>query len=103
MPIGHPITTRRRRFRTALPAAAAVVLVGCTVTSSPNEIAIEHFVEYPGVATLLAEQHCAKFGKRAKLVQMGLEDTYAIGIRKRVSVYHCVDGAPDAAGAKPKP
>lgn len=85
--------------------ALAAALAGCTVASGPNEIAIEHFVDYPGVATLLAEQHCAEFGKQAKQVQMGLQDTYAIGIRKRVSVYHCVDGAADSArnGAEPKP
>lgn len=76
--------------RPALAAIAAAALAGCTVASGPDEITIEHFSEYPGVATLLAEQHCGKFGKQAKLVQMGPLDTYAVGIRKRISVYHCV-------------
>ncbi len=94
------IVTRARALAVATTIAASAALAGCTVTSGPDEIAIEHFVDYPGVAALLAEQHCAKFGKQAKLVQMGAQDTYGIGIRKRVSVYRCVDGAADAA--KPK-
>jgi len=86
-----------------LAAATAAALVGCTLASGPDEIAIEHFVDYPGVATLLAEQHCAKAGKQAKLVQMAPQDTYGIGIRKRVSVYHCIDGAAGAGGTKARP
>jgi hypothetical protein len=75
---------------------ATAVVVGCTVASGPDEIIVEHFVDYPGVAALLAEQHCAQFGKQAKLVQMGPQDTYGIGIRKRISVYHCIAGAATA-------
>ncbi len=78
-------------------------LASCTMTSGPDEIAVEHFADYVGVATLLAEQHCAKFGKQAKLVQMGPQDTYGIGIRKRISVYQCIDGAASAVGSKAKP
>jgi hypothetical protein len=80
--------------------AAAIALAGCTVTSDTNEIAIEHFADYVGVATLLAEQHCAKYDKQAKLVQMGSQDTYGIGIRKRVSVYHCINGAAGAGAGE---
>lgn len=105
----QPVIPRLRRARRPAPALvlalAAVALAGCTLKSDPEEITIEHFADYVGVANLLAEQHCAKFGKKAKLVQMGPQDTYAIGIRKRVSVYHCVDAdAKDGAGgAKAKP
>ncbi len=94
---------RPARLASVLAAFAAAALAGCTVTSDPDEIAIEHFAEYPGVATLLAEQHCAKFGKQAKLVQMGAQDTYGIGIRKRVSVYHCIDAPAGAGETKAKP
>lgn len=93
---------RPARLAAVLAAFAAAALAGCAMTSGPDEIAIEHFVDYPGVATLLAEQHCAKSGKQAKLVQMGAQDTYGIGIRKRVSVYHCIDGAAGARPGEPK-
>ncbi|MGH6663161.1 MAG: hypothetical protein ACREB6_16615 [Rhodospirillales bacterium] len=100
---GHHRARRQARVAPKLAAFAAAVLAGCSVTSGPDEIAIEHFAEYPGVATLLAEQHCAKFGKQAKLVQMGAQDAYGIGIRKRVSVYHCIDSAAGAGQTKAKP
>lgn len=99
MTISHRTGVRRR----IAAVAAAAALAGCTVTSGPDEIAIEHFADYVGVATLIAEQHCAKFGKQAKLVQMGAQDTYGIGLRKRVSVYHCVSGDGAPGGTKPKP
>jgi hypothetical protein len=78
-----------------VPAAAllAAALAGCTLSSNADEVVIEHFADYPGVAEVLADQHCAKLGKTAKLVQMGVQDTYFIGIRKRVSVFHCVGEA----------
>ena len=97
----RPGARRPGSLAPVLAAATVAALAGCTVTSGPDEIAIEHFVDYPGVATVLAEQHCGKFGKQAKLVQMGPQDTYGIGIRKRISVYHCIDG--DAGRTKAKP
>jgi len=100
-----PRLARRRRPASAalLAAVTAATLAGCTVASDPGEITIEYFAAYPGVATLLAEQHCAKFGKQAKLVQIGPQDTYGIGIRKRVSVYSCIDGGAGADKAPAKP
>jgi hypothetical protein len=83
--------TGRATFLVPLLAAASAALAGCALSGDAAEVTIEHFAEYPGVAQMLAEDHCAKFGKTAKLVQVGLQDTYALGIRKRVSVFHCVD------------
>lgn len=83
--------TGRATFLIPLLTAISAVLAGCALSGDANEVTIEHFADYPGVAQMLAEDHCAKFGKAAKLAQMGLQDTYAIGLRKRVSVFHCID------------
>jgi hypothetical protein len=80
----------RRLFALLLMAAAGG---GCTLGADENEIRIEHFSVYPGVASFIADDHCAKFGKTAKLVQAGIEDTYFVGIRKKISVYQCVGKA----------
>lgn len=85
----------------------ALALVGCTVRADPNEIVIDHMASYWGVAQAVADSHCAKHGKVARHVQMGIERAPFIGIRQKTSVFECVDKAagegsgPGAAQEKP--
>lgn len=66
---------------------------GCTLSADENEVVIEHLSSHAGVAQYMADNHCAKFGKVAGLVQMGIEETYSVGIRKKVSVFKCTGKA----------
>ncbi len=66
---------------------------GCTLSADENEVVIEHPSSYTGVAQYMADNHCAKFGKAASLVQMGIEETYSVGMRKRASVFQCIGKA----------
>ncbi|MFQ5765873.1 MAG: hypothetical protein ACE5GT_13195 [Rhodospirillales bacterium] len=79
----------------ALAPFLALALIGCTVRADPDEIVIDHMASYWGVAQVVADSHCAKYGKIARYVQMGIERAPFIGIRQRTSVFECVDKTTD--------
>ncbi len=71
-----------------------LAVLGCTtVSADENEVVIEHMANYSGVAQYMADEHCRKFGKTAQQVQRGIQKTYALGLRKSVSVFHCTGKA----------
>lgn len=72
----------------------ALAVVGCTVRAGPEEIVIDHMADYWGVAQALADSHCAKYGKIARHAQMGPVRTPFPGIRRKTSIFECVDEPP---------
>jgi len=89
--------------RLGLLMILSVGLWGCTVRANENEFVIEHTATHIGVAKALAEGHCEKFGKSARLVRSGNTDTSFLGFRKKVSEFECFsspDKEPATAGPK---
>ena len=77
----------------------AAGISGCsTLSGDENEVVIKYSSPYPGVAQLMADKHCAKFGKAALHVQRGIEETGFVGFRTRTSVFECVAKSDDTAG-----
>ena len=91
-------------WRLAILLLMAVASGGCAINADENEVVIEYFSDYPGVARYMAENHCAEYGKTASLVQIEPEKTYPLGFRKKRSVYKCVGkaGAGQTGPAGPK-
>ena len=79
------------------------VLWGCTISADENEVVIEHPANQPGVAEFKADNHCAKFGKVAERVQLGIQKTTYLWLRGRISVFECVDKARDTGAGKGTP
>lgn len=72
----------------------SLAVLGCTtVSADENEVVIEHMADYSGAALYMADEHCGKFGKIAQQVQRGIQKTYSLGFRKKVSVFHCIGKA----------
>ncbi len=87
----------RRRFLIVLALAGGIT--GCsTLSGDENEVVIEYSSPYPGAAQLMADRHCAKFGKAALHVQRGIEETGFVGFRTKTSVFECVAKSDDTAG-----
>ena len=86
----------RRRFWIVLVLAGGIA--GCgTLSGDENEVVIEYSSPYPGAAQLMADRHCAKFGKAALHVQRGIEETGFMGFRTKTSIFECVAKADDPA------
>ncbi len=83
----------RGGFYSAVILALALSVSGCTVRADENEVVIEHTSVHIGIAQEIADRHCDKFGKMARLVQFGREQAGFLGLRKRVSVFACVERA----------
>ncbi|MEE9316668.1 MAG: hypothetical protein V3U48_00090 [Rhodospirillales bacterium] len=77
----------------AIPLISLAVFGCTTVSADENEVVIEHMADYSGAAQYMADEHCRKFGKTAQQVQRGIQKTYALGFRKRVSVFLCTGKA----------
>ena len=87
----------RRRFWLVLVLAGGIS--GCsTLSGDENEVVIEYSSPYPGAAQLMADRHCAKFGKAVLHVQRGIEETGFMGFRTKTSIFECVARADDPAG-----
>lgn len=87
----------RRRFWLVLALAGGIL--GCsTLSGDEDEVVIKYSSPYLGVAQLMADRHCAKFGKSALHVQRGNEETWFIGFRTKTSIFECVAKADDPAG-----
>jgi len=97
-------TLRPKAWRWVAAVLVALLLAGCsTVRGDANEVVIEHLAEYPGAAQLLADEHCAKYGKRAEHVQMGTTKSSFIWLRGKVSVFECRPRPAAPAPAKGTP
>ena len=71
-----------------------LALCACAVReSSPDRITIEHSAPQPLPAQRQAEQHCAKFGKRAVLESQTpvAPSPNFLNFRTRTSTFACVD------------
>lgn len=77
-------------YYSAIILALSVSVSGCTVRGDENEVVIEHTSVHIGVAQEMADSHCGKYNKIARLVQFGREQSGFLGLRKRVSVFQCV-------------
>lgn len=87
----------RRGFWFVLVLAGGIS--GCgTLSGDENEVVIKYSSPYPGAAQLMADRHCAKFGKAALHVQRGNEETGFMGFRSKTSVFECVAKADNPAG-----
>lgn len=83
-----------RPWRSWAVTFISLAVWGCmTVSADENEVVIEHMAEYSGAAQYMADEHCGKFGKIAQQVQRGIQKTYSLGFRKKVSVFHCIGKA----------
>ncbi len=71
---------------------AAILLAACAVQSSDeNGIAIEYTTHQPGVAQWTADDHCAKFGKRAILMRKGpRQSNYGLIPQTNLAEFDCV-------------
>ncbi len=71
-----------------------MLLGACAVReASPERVVVEHDVLYPDLAEREAAQHCAKYGKRAVLVDRTPPAPSAslFYLQARTSVFECVE------------
>lgn len=89
LPLSAKLNVRARRF--AAPAAL-LLLAACAVQSGDeNGISVEYTTHQPGVAQWTADNHCAKFGKRAVLMRKGpRQSNYGLIPQTNLAEFDCV-------------
>jgi len=70
------------------------LIIACTVTGDEERVSVKHSTEQAYFGNLAAEEHCAKYGKVAKLLKSSptVANTSSFYFRTKTSDYACVDG-----------
>lgn len=90
---GLPLSAKLKvRSRRCIAPLAMLLLAACAVQSGDeNGISIEYTTHQPGVAQWTADNHCAKFGKRAVLMRKGpRESNYGLIPQTNLAEFDCV-------------
>ena len=83
--------------RTALSLALALVVGACSskekteiINQTPESITIQYDARYSTMSGVLADEHCAKYGKSAVLADSKKDDS-VLRPHAATSVFDCVD------------